>query len=295
MFRSLLLGLILLSNSVFAAQIELKSPEQEIIYLQLKEEAEATEGLVYTDDALKSMAIALAEKSPSSYYHQQSIIDHLRDKLIMLQNDGAFVPSQRVGQDAFLPQDGPIVKDNQIINEDYLNSETLRYVTNKIHGYDNGKLGLEIKRSLKTVQNEQGEDIAQIVLGLRIFATENFNRAVESTAVVLTSDMDAEAARLKMDQAINTLARKTGKKLSSRFSPEFTNNILTTVQAVGSVAMISTMIYVVRRLIRRGGKKMPMLLIGSAAAWVITIASYALMKENGDLQFLGKLDEITED
>jgi hypothetical protein len=277
MIKSLVCILALLIAPVTQAEIKL-TPEQKIIYEQLKFEAEGK----YEDEALKSLAIADSKWSDSPFYHEHDIIDRLRDKLKILENDGAYVPNQ-IQSGQFLPQDDAVDSQTQVSEEGFLEAEIHRYVTGEIKGYDDGQLGIEIRRKLDTSQSP-----AKIMIGIRIFATEHFKRPVASTAIEVNSFMEPEEARLKLDQAIQTVAQRTGRKLSTRLSPSATNMIMNVVMSAGTVAMVTSMVYVVRKVLRK--KSIKFLGIGTLAAWGLTMASYFVVEEYGDLQYLGEQD-----
>lgn len=283
MIKSLVCFLALLMTSAVHAEVVL-TPEQKIIFQKLKKETEGK----YSDEALQSLAIEESKYTESPYYHEQDIIEKLRDKLKMLENDGAYIPSQNLGGQ-FLPQDDPVDSGVQVNPEGFLEAEIHRYVTGDIAGYDDGQLGIEIRRRLDTSVTP-----AQIIIGIRVFATEHFMRPVESTAVVINSDMKPEEARLKLDQAVNTLSRKTGNKLSTRLSPQMTDNLFIAMSSAGTVAMVTSMIYLVRKVLMRK-KSIRFLGIGSLAAWGLTVASYFVMDNYGDLQYLGELDKEMEE
>lgn len=281
MTQSLICIFTLLLSSftpIFANEL---TPEQSIIFQELKKESAGK----YSDDLLEELAIEAAKMAPGTFYHEQNIIDKLRDKMIMLGNDGAYIPQS--DDQSFLPQDEAV--DSEIIineNSSFYKVETHRYVTNEIEGYDKGQLGLEVKRSLDT-----SSEPAKIIIGIRVFATENFKVAVDSTAIVINSAMDPAQARLNLDQAINTLARKVGRKLAGKLSPDVTEHIFYAMAGAGAIASGATMLWVFRKMMTLGKGKMKRLGCIALAAWALTAAGFLVMDNYGDLQFIGELKE----
>lgn len=271
---SLVLIISMALTSVLPAYAqEQLTPQERVIRQQLideygyENESEA--------DLMKAVKV-LASQQPDDYYHEQDIINHLRDKLIMMENDGHFIPSKEV--QSILPTDGPV---NDVSTDAQAMSEILRFSTKPIAGYDDKKLGIEVLRKV-----DLESEPAKIVIGIRVFASDKFQRAIESTSVVLNSNMEPAGARLKMDQAINTLARLVGNKISFRMNPKQTENLVLALGGFGSIAFTTTFVWVIKKLFFRKSKSSRLLVIAMLISWAASIVSSIYLEESGDYNYL---------